>query len=881
MASKAIRGITVEIGGDTTKLGKVLEGSEKSTRSLQGELREVEKLLQFDPENTELLAQKQKILTDAVGETTNKLKTLKEAEEQVVKQFEKGEIGEDQLRAFQREIVKTENELDGFNDKLDGTEDNFKDVGDSAEDSTGGFTIMKGALADLVSNAISSAISAIGDFIGSLMELSEATEEYRTMQAKLEGSANTFGYSVDFANSKYQEFYKYLGDDQAATNAITNLLGVGTSTESLSKLVEGATGAWATYGDSINIESLTEAINETITCGKVTGSFADTINWCKESNEGLKTALGGNKDALKAYNDALNEGLPVEDAFNEALKKITDEQERADVVAQFLNSTYGESKKAYDEVNKSVMDANESELALKDTQAQLGETMAPVNNALTDMKNQALQAIAPLVESLANAFMNLYHWLQENPTVMKILTAVAIALTTAFTILAGVLAIQGIIKGVTIAFQFLNTTLLANPIVLIIAAIAGLVAAFIYLWNNCEGFRNFFINMWEGIKAGVNAVIEWFKSIPEKIKNIFDKVINFFKENWKYILGFLINPFGTAFKLLYDKCEGFRNFINNFIQKIKNIVNSVINWFKNFPENIGYIIGLAIGHIIKFGQNIWNFFTVKIPQYITTAINWFKTLPGKIWSAIVTAVTNIGTWASNMKNKAVSGVTSLVNSVVSWFKSLPGKIKSAISSAVTAIGTWCTNMKTKASNGIKNVVSSVVNGFKSLPSKLLNVGKNIVEGLWNGIKNAKDWLIGKIKSFAKGITSGIKAALGIKSPSRVMRDEVGRYIAEGIGAGITANANNPLNALKKLGDDMANQDINLNGATINRKLATTFAVDGGAVSMDEAILNKLDTLADKISRLKMVLNNGALVGELIDDIDAGLADKQLLSIRGV
>ena len=98
-------------------------------------------------------------------------------------------------------------------------------------------------------------------------------------------------------------------------------MGVGTSTESLSSLVDGATAAWATYGDSINVESLTEAINETITCGKVTGSFADTINWCKTSNEELGKALGGNKKAQKAYNDALKEGLPVEDAFNEALAK--------------------------------------------------------------------------------------------------------------------------------------------------------------------------------------------------------------------------------------------------------------------------------------------------------------------------------------------------------------------------------------------------------------------------------------------------------------------------------------------------------------------------------------------------------------------------------
>ena len=268
MASSKIKGITIEIGGDTTKLGKAIADSEKQSKSLQGELKQVEKLLKFDPGNTELLAQKQKILTEAVKETTDKLEILRKAEEQVVDQFNRGDIGEDQLRAFQREIIKTQSELDGFEAKLNGTEEEVKDVGDAAEQSSDGFTIMKGALADLTANAISGAISKIGDFIGSLMELSEATEEYRTMQAKLEGSANTFGYSVDFANGKYQEFYKYLGDDQMATNAITNLMGLGTSTDNVSALAEAAVGVWSAYGDSIPIEGLTEAINETSQVGR-------------------------------------------------------------------------------------------------------------------------------------------------------------------------------------------------------------------------------------------------------------------------------------------------------------------------------------------------------------------------------------------------------------------------------------------------------------------------------------------------------------------------------------------------------------------------------------------------------------------------------------
>lgn len=264
---KGIKGITVEIGGDTTKLGQALEDVNQKTRNLTGELKGVNSLLKLDPNNVTLLAQKQDILNGAIGETKKKLETLKGAQAQVQKQFESGDIGADQYRDFQREIIATESKLNGLQSELKDTDDKFENLGkkakksgEDAEDGSEGFTIMKGAVADLVSNAIQGAISAIGDFVGSMLELTEATEEYRAMQSKIEGSANSFGYSVDFANSKYQEFYKYLGDDQMATNAITNLMGLGTSTESLTSLAEGAIGVWASYGDSIPIEALTESI---------------------------------------------------------------------------------------------------------------------------------------------------------------------------------------------------------------------------------------------------------------------------------------------------------------------------------------------------------------------------------------------------------------------------------------------------------------------------------------------------------------------------------------------------------------------------------------------------------------------------------------------
>ena len=118
MAASTIKGITIEIGGDTTKLDKALSGVNKQSRDLQKELKEVEKGLKLDPKNTELLAQKQTLLKEAVAATSEKLDVLKSAEAQVQKQFENGEVSEEQYRALQREIIKTEADLLQISAKL-------------------------------------------------------------------------------------------------------------------------------------------------------------------------------------------------------------------------------------------------------------------------------------------------------------------------------------------------------------------------------------------------------------------------------------------------------------------------------------------------------------------------------------------------------------------------------------------------------------------------------------------------------------------------------------------------------------------------------------------------------------------------------------------
>ena len=726
---KGIRGITVEIGGDTTKLGNALAGINTKTKDLQSELKGVNTLLKMDPGNVTLLAQKQELLSEAIKETTDKLKLLKDSQEQVQKQFENGEIGADQYRDFQREIIATEKKLQSLTSELESVDDTIsnidkvgnsvEDLGDKAEDSSDGFTVMKGALADMVSNGIQNAIGAVGDLVGQLFELTEATQEFRSMQGKLTGSAESFGYSAEFASDKFQEFYKYMGDEMGATNAITNLMGVGTSVESVSKLAEGAIGVWASYGDSIPIESLTESINETIQVGKVTGTFADTINWAKTSNEQLKAALDGNSSALSAFNKAIKDGETAEDAFNMALEKTTSAQERADIIAKFLNSTYGESKKTYDEMNGSITSANEAQLRLTETQARLGETMAPVNAAITNLKTQALETLAPVIESVVTGLTNLVTRLKENPVAMGILIGVVTALTTAFVIFAGSLLITGLINAVTVAIGALGTafTILTSPISLIVIAIAGLVAAFIYLWNNCESFRNFFINLWENIKNATAVAIDW---IVEKGKAIgsfftvtipawFNTCINWVKTNWQSILAFLINPFSALFSYFYNNNTKFKEFVDN-------------------------------------------------------AVNAIKQLPGKIGTWLTQTINNVATWGSNLASKGKQAATNMFNAVVNTVKTLPSKMLSIGKDLLTGLWNGIGNKVEWLKGKVKGVVDKIKGWFTgkdgfdthspSLWSK--GIGINIDEGLAQGIDKGKDEVLDSIEGLIKDTRSEVK-----------------------------------------------------------------------------------------------------------------------------
>lgn len=580
----------------------------------------------------------------------------------------------DRLELVKRAQANAERSGNSLEDELRALEDAVDDAGNAAEDSGDGFTILKGTLADLASSAIQGAISAIGNLVGSLMELPEATKEFRTVFGAAMQSAEDSAIGTDGAKKAFEEFYKVANDEGQAAEATSHLSGLVSSQEELQGALDGVIGAWVEFGDSIAIEGLSEAANETAKTGKVTGQFADALNWANASASEYEAALSGNKNALAAFKSATADGMTAEDAFNEALAACSTEQERQQLVISTLNGLYGENAKAYAESNSSILDANAANLALIQSQSEMATAMEPLTAAWTNFKAQALDALTPVITAITDKLKEVITYFQENETAATILKATLIGLATALGIVATAFLISNIISAVQKAMALLNLTMLANPFVLVVALIAGLVAAFIYLWNTSEEFRNFFINLWDNIKTAAG--------------NGIDAIVTFFSE-----------------------------------------------------------------------------------------------LPGRIKEWLDTAITKAAEFATNLKNKAVDAGSNFLDSIINFITQLPGKIWSLFLKAVQKVVDLKTQLITKGKEAAKGLLDSIVNKIKELPGEIKSIGGDIVEGLWNGINDKVEWITDKVKSFGDAVMNALKDFFGIESPSKVMRDEVGKFLAQGIGVG--------------------------------------------------------------------------------------------------
>lgn len=799
-----IKGITVEIGGDTQGLKKALSSLNKDINSTQKELNQVNRLLKIDPGNTELLRQKQELLAKSIQDTETKIEALRAAKDKADADMANGtQVNEEQYRQLAREIISSENNLQKMKAEADRTASALKGVDEKpVEEVEAAAKDAEDALEDagkeasnfgdyLKAGAIIEGAKGLADAMG---EVVDGAKEYMQIMGTLETSSEAAGYSAQETEQSYKQLQGVLGDTQASATTLANLQAIGLSQKDLTAMIENSIGAWARYGDSIPIDGLAESINETVRAGQVTGTFADVLNWGSKEGETFGVTLKANTEANKEWNDAVNDAKTAEDFFNLALQDAGTQAERANLVMQAMaDQGLAESSEAWRKNNEELVANNEANDAYQDSMAELAQEVLPIVTEITEAMAEFINFILDNKDTVVAALLGIGTAL----AVFKIGSLIS-------SVVSGFSTFFGVIKsgqGIMAAF---NAVLSVNPIVLLVGAIAALVAAFVYLWNNCEEFRNFWINLWDTISqafsAAWDAIVGFF---TETLPNAFNSVIDWVKNNWQSLVLLLINPFAGIFKLLYDNLDGFREFIDNigasiynafvsfwnsivsfFTETIPSWIASIGEWFAQIPYNIGYALGQAVGSVVKFGQDVWNWITVELPKIIAGVIDWFSQLPGQIWNWLLDTLDKVKQWGMDTYNSITKAASDMINGVIDWFRQLPGRIWDWLMDTVGRISSWGGNLYNTAVDAVRNTVNGIIEWFKKLPGEVYNIGKSIVEGIWNGITGMGDWLWGQISGFGQGIVDGFKNALGIHSPSKVMRDQIGKMLPSGIVLGV-------------------------------------------------------------------------------------------------
>lgn len=371
----------------------------------------------------------------------------------------------------------------------------------------------------------------------------EGSREYRTEMGKLDTAFVTNGHSSDAAKKTYQDLQAVLGETDVSVEAANHLAVMTDNEKDLQTWTDICTGVFATFGDSLPIEGLTEAANETAKVGEVTGPLADALNWAGIS----------------------------EDEFNDKLAKCSTEQERQKLIMETLNNTYKSASDQYKKTNKDVMDANSAQERLNGAMAELGRVGEPILTAVKNAVAGMVEAAVPKLESFIRKIKDMRKWMKENKTTVDIMKAGIVAATVA---VSGFVAVMGFssamkkasaaIKLVTVAMKALNVAMKANVIGIIITLIAALVAGFLYLWKNNEGFRNFWISMWDKIKSACGSATKWIKSKFNDLKGAVKTVQD---------------SFGKIKSAITDKMDDAREKVKSVIDKIKGF----------FPLKVGKI----------------------------------------------------------------------------------------------------------------------------------------------------------------------------------------------------------------------------------------------------------------------------------------------------
>lgn len=900
MASgRQLKGLTLTIDGDTTGLSKALSGINKDIKDTQAQLKDVEKLLKLDPGNTELLSQKQRLLTDAIGETKEKLETLKTASEEANKALEDGAITQDQYDALQREIVETSERLQDLERQAEEAKSaltriaeaggKLKEIGGKIEGV--GKKIMP--VSAVVTAAGTAAASKFAE-VDKTMQLTNATMGNTEEQAKLldkamaEAAANSVFGMGDAATATLNFARAGLTAEEAAAAlapAMNLAAGEGGNLDTVSgglvATINGFHGSFdeaGRYADvfaaacnnsALDVNSLSDAMSVAAPIFSAAGMTVEdaALYMGTMANNGidanvaansLKTGLARLVKPAKEGSEMMDQlGISVTNADGTMKDSITIQRELHDVFANLseaeqiaaASAIFGKNQMApwLALINTAPEDVGALDESLRNcarTTDEMAEAMmsgfggsieqlkSSIDVLMTQLGQLIAEAILPVIQKIiewVTAFNNLDEGTKRvivqigmviaalGPALIiigKIISAVGTIMTLAPAIGTAITAVKG-------AVSELFAVLAANPIGIVIAAITALVAAFIHFWNTSESFREFWINLWEGIKqAAVTA--------------------------WNGIKGFLSGAWGAIMSVASTAWSGIKSVIGKAWEGIKTNTGKAIDAIKtNVPK-------------------AWD----KIKTVTGTAWNAIRTNVSSGMSAVGNA---ISTGWNNAKTTVSGALSTIANNVSeSWnaTSNLVSKVMQGISTGLSA--SW-SNIVTGVSGAMRNVFSAVSNGFRSvisfitgLPSQAIRWGSDLIGGIIRGIGNAFGGLVNSVRNVANTIRRFLHFSVPDEGPLTDYESWMPDFM-KGLAVGIEKSR-----GLVKAAVNDVSKDLMLQPSfTATGSMADAPRSGNGGESISSMLQEYLPYLP-QMAKSQWVTDTGVLVGELVPEMNRRL-----------
>ena len=792
-------------------------------------------------ESIEALTRKQDILQKQLDEQAKKAK----AAEAAMKKMREGGIDptdpayqkmQTNLNNTRAEMVKVQRELDDTSKKLKSSKIDWESVGD---------TVGK------VGKAIGAGVAAMGAAIGAaataFLGLAESTREARENMGKLEAGFTTAGHSAEDAKNTYTELYGILGDDGQATEAAAHLAQLTNNEQELATWTDIATGVYATFGDSLPIENLTEAANETAKTGQITGGLADALNWAGVS----------------------------EDEFQSKLDACTTEQERQALITETLNGLYSDAAEAYREVNGDIIEAQKATANLNSAMAALGAIAEPIVTKLKQLAADLLQQITPFVELIgtgltgalegaegaaqqfSEALLGLVTFIVEQlgtmlPTFLEfalqmigtLATGIAQALPTLVPTIVSIITqlVQTLIDNIPMlidaALQLITGLAqgIINAIPVLVAALPqvitslvnGLLAAIPQI---IQAGVQLFVSLIQNLPT---IIVEIVKAVPQIVSGIVQAFVSLGGEMVSAganLLHGLWEGISSAASWLWDKVTGWASSLVSGIKSFFGI-HSPSTVFAEIGTNMGEGVGVGFGESMD-GVSADMTAAMGGAGQLTAAeavravndgiMANIEGLSGAINAIVEKVITGLNAQAQRLIQAGQDFGNNIASGLINGIPQITAKIPQITQSIITAFNAQNQKFIDAGVTIDRNIASGMVQGIPQITSKVAQIvqpiltelrsfvsdftaaGEEMVRGIWQGFQNMSSWLESRVRSMMREIVAAVEDEMDIASPSKVFAG-IGEYMAQGLGEGFGREMRNVEKTIRKATDSAVPDD---------------------------------------------------------------------------